>query len=212
MSNDAAARDAFLVRDLDALAALYGAPGESSIAKETPVITAHYRKFIEASPFVALATAGPEGMDCSPRGDAPGFVRVVDEKTLMIPDRRGNNRIDSLRNIVREPKVGLLFLIPGVGETFRVNGRASISADPRLLESFMVEGKAPRSVIVVEVDTVYFQCSRAVLRARLWEADAQVERNSLPSNGAILSELSQQKIDGEKYDRELPLRIFRELY
>ena len=203
-------RDEFLIRDLDTLASHYGTPGEASIAKETPVITEHYRKFIEAAPFFALATFGPEGMDCSPRGDPAGFVRVADEKTLMIPDRRGNNRIDSLRNIVREPRVALLFLIPGVGETFRVNGRARISVDPELCASFAFEGKVPRCVLVVDVDTVYFQCSRAVLRAKLWDAGAQVERKSLPSNGQILSSLS--TIDGEKYDRELPLRIGKELY
>jgi len=212
VSHATALRDEFLISDLDVLTRLYGQPGEGSIAKETPVITAHYRKFIEASPFMALATWGPEGMDCSPRGDAPGFVRVADEKTLMIPDRRGNNRIDSLRNILREPKVGLLFLIPGVGETFRVNGRAKISVDPALTASFEVAGKLPRSVLVVAVDAVYFQCSRAILRSRLWDPATQVERGSLPSNGTILAELSQRKIDGEKYDRELPLRIFKELY
>ena len=117
-------REEFFVRDLDTLASHYGTPGESSLAKETPFITAHYRKFIEASPFFALATVGPEGMDCSPRGDPAGFVRVIDEKTIHVPDRRGNNRLDSLRNIVRDPRVGLLFLVPGVGETFRINGRA----------------------------------------------------------------------------------------
>ena len=212
MSHAATPRDEFLVRDLDTLAALYGTPGESSIAKETPVITEHYRKFIEAAPFFALATSGPEGMDCSPRGDPAGFVRVLDERTLLIPDRRGNNRIDSLRNIVRDPRVALLFLIPGVGETFRINGRAKISVDPQLLESFVMEGKAPRCVIVVEVETVYFQCSRAILRAQLWNPETQVARKSLPSNGTILAELSKQKIDGEKYDRELPLRIGKELY
>jgi uncharacterized protein len=200
-------RDQFLIHDPAVLAALYGAPGEASLAKETPLINAQYRAFIEAAPFCALATCGPEGMDCSPRGDAPGFVRVADEKTLMIPDRRGNNRIDSLRNILAEPRVALLFLIPGIGETFRVNGRARISVDPELTASFTVDGKAPKSVIVVDVDTVYFQCSRAILRSRLWDPARQVARASLPSNGAILAELSGQKIDGEKYDRELPGRI-----
>lgn len=206
MSQTAPLREEFLVRDLAALAALYGEANPNSIAKEAPVITAHYRQFIEAAPFMALATCGPEGMDCSPRGDGPGFVRVADEKTLMIPDRRGNNRIDSLRNILREPKVGLLFLIPGVGETFRVNGRAQVSVDPELLASFEVDGKAPKSVIVVSVESVYFQCSRAILRSRLWDASRHVERKSLPSTGSILAGLSQQ-IDGEAYDRELPARI-----
>lgn len=205
-------RDEFVVSTLDQLGEHYGTPSEASLAKETPLITAHYRKFIEAAPFFALATWGPEGLDCSPRGDAPGFVRVADEKTLLIPDRRGNNRIDSLRNIVHDPRVALLFLIPGVGETFRVNGRARISVDPDLIASFVHEDKAPRSVIVVEADTVYFQCSRAVLRSRLWDPAVQVERKSLPSLGTMLAELSARKIDGEKYDRELPQRLVKELY
>ncbi len=206
MSHAAPLRDEFLIRDLDALAQLYGAPNPNSIAKEAPLITAHYRQFIEAAPFMALATYGPEGMDCSPRGDGPGFVRVADEKTLLIPDRRGNNRIDSLRNILREPMVGLLFLIPGVGETFRVNGRAQVSVDPVLLASFAVDGKEPKSVIVVSVESVYFQCSRAILRSKLWDPSLHVDRKSLPSTGSILAGLSQQ-IDGEAYDRELPGRI-----
>jgi PPOX class probable FMN-dependent enzyme len=200
-------RDQFIVSDAAALDALYGAPSEASLAKETPLINAKYRAFIETAPFCAIATCGPEGMDCSPRGDAPGFVRVADEKTLMIPDRRGNNRIDSLRNIVADPRIALLFLIPGIGETFRVNGRARISVDPELTASFTVDGKAPKSVIVVAVESVYFQCSRAILRSRLWDASRHVARTSLPSNGAILAELSGQKIDGDKYDRELPGRI-----
>jgi PPOX class probable FMN-dependent enzyme len=208
--DNSALREEFIVRDLAGLAAHYGTPAGASIAKETPVITPQYRKFIDAAPFFALATVSEEGMDCSPRGDPAGFVRVVDEKTLMVPDRRGNNRIDSLRNIIADPRVALLFLIPGVGETFRVNGTARISVDPELCASFTFEGKAPRCVIVVDVQTVYFQCSRAVLRAKLWAQESQVERKSLPSNGEILSALSD--IDGEKYDRELPLRIGKELY
>jgi len=211
-THSAPLRDDFIVKSLEQLQSLYGEVKQSSIAKETPVISAHYRKFIEAAPFFALATHGPEGMDCSPRGDAPGFVRVVDEKTLMIPDRRGNNRIDSLRNLMHDPRVGLLFLIPGLGETFRVNGRAGISIDPELVASFAHEGKAPRCVLVVEVEAVYFQCSRAVLRARLWDPAVQLERKDFPSNGQILSDLTQQRFDGETYDRELPLRIARELY
>src|SRR5512147_1284576 len=130
---------------------------------------------MDKSPFAALATSGPEGLDCSPRGDLPGFVRIHDEKTLAMPDRRGNNRIDSLRNIVRDPRVALLFLIPGSGTTFRVNGRAVVSTDPELLASFAVEDHAPRSVIVVTVETAYFQCARAIVRSELWNPARHVD-------------------------------------
>src|SRR5919201_911317 len=133
-----------LITSVEQLERIYGEPYGPSIAKETDRITPHYRAFIEAAPFFALASAGPEGLDCSPRGDAPGFVRVADEKTLLIPDRRGNNRIDTLRNILKDPRVALLFLIPGCGETIRINGRAKISTDPALLEDFVVDGKMPR--------------------------------------------------------------------
>ena len=184
------------------LEALYGQPGEASTVKEINHITPHYRAYIEASPFAALATSGPEGLDCSPRGDKPGFVRIHDERTLMLPDRRGNNRIDSLRNIVRDPRVALLFLIPGVGNTLRVNGRAHLSIDPALLESFAVEEKAPRSVMVMSVETIYFQCARALVRSELWNPVRHVDPRSLPSAGQILAALSQERVGGESYDRE----------
>ena len=140
--------------------------------KEIDHVSAEYRAFIEASPFFVLASNGPEGVDCSPRGDEPGFVRVADEKTLLIPDRRGNNRVDSLRNIVRDPRVSLLFLVPGVSETFRVIGRAHISTDPALTETFVFAGKMPRAVIVVKVESVYFQCAKAIVRSKLWTPHA----------------------------------------
>jgi PPOX class probable FMN-dependent enzyme len=184
------------------LEAIYGKPAEASTVKEVNWITPHYRAYIEASPYAALATSGPEGLDCSPRGDKPGFVRVHDEKTLMLPDRRGNNRIDSLRNIVRDPKVALLFMIPGIGNTLRVNGRAHLSIEPELLESFAVDEKAPRSVTVIEVDAVYFQCARALVRSELWNPERHVDPKSLPSAGQILAALSQDRVGGEKYDRE----------
>ena len=184
------------------LEVLYGRPGEASTVKEIDRITPHYRAYIEASPFAALATGGPEGLDCSPRGDRPGFVRIHDEKTLMLPDRRGNNRIDSLRNIVRDPRVALLFLIPGIGNTLRVNGRAHLSVEPALLESFAVEEKAPRSVMVMAVDAVYFQCARALVRSHLWNPAHHVDAKSLPSAGQILAALSQDRVGGETYDRE----------
>jgi len=188
------------------LEAIYGRPVEAATVKEVNWITPHYRAYIEASPYAALATSGPEGLDCSPRGDKPGFVRVHDEKTLMLPDRRGNNRIDSLRNIVRDPRVALLFMIPGVGNTLRVNGRARLSIAPDLLESFAVEERAPRSVTVIEVDAVYFQCARALVRSELWNPQRHVDPKSLPSAGQILAALSNDRVGGATYDREWPGR------
>src|ERR671931_2128007 len=167
--------DEHTITSVEQLEAIYGQPSGAAVWKEVDHITTEYRAFIEAAPFFALSTCGPEGVDCSPRGDAPGFVRVADAKTLLIPDRRGNNRIDSLRNIVRDPRVSLLFLIPGVGETFRVIGRAAISTDPALCESFIFAGKTPRSVIIVKVDSVYFQCSKAIVRSKLWDPSSIVD-------------------------------------
>ena len=142
-----------------------------------------YRKLIEASPFVAIATCGPEGLDCSPKGDPAGFVHVLDDKTLAIPDRPGNNRIDGFRNIVRDPRVALLFLIPGVGETLRINGRAEISIDPDLLARFAINGKLPRSVLLVHVETAFYHCAKAIVRSKLWDEATKVDRKSLPSSG-----------------------------
>jgi PPOX class probable FMN-dependent enzyme len=203
---------AHLVSDADALQALYGASGEASIKKEVDHVHPHYRAFIEAAPFAVLATAGPGGLDASPRGDPAGVVVVEDEKKLLLPDRRGNNRIDSLRNVLADPRVALLFLVPGVGETLRVNGSARISVDPALLARFDMDGKLPRSVLVVDVHTVYFQCSRALLRSKLWDPQAQVPRSALPSVGRILSDLTAGTFDGATYDRELPARVAGTLY
>jgi PPOX class probable FMN-dependent enzyme len=195
------------ITDIAALERLYDQPLEPPIAKEVGYVHPHYAQFIKASPFAVLATSGPEGLDASPRGDHPGFVAVEDEKTLLLPDRRGNNRIDSLRNIVRDPRVALIFLIPGVNETLRVFGRAVISTDPKLLERFVVEQRAPKTVIVVHVESVYFQCARAMLRSKLWDASRHIERSALPSNGTILAALTKDRIDGAKYDSELRGRL-----
>jgi uncharacterized protein len=189
------------ITSFEQLDAIYGKPGAPSLVKEVDHITPHYRAFIEASPFCALATSGPEGLDCSPRGDKPGFVRIADQRTLHLPDRRGNNRTDSLKNIIREPHIALLFLIPGCNETLRVNGRAHLSIEPQLLESFAIEEKAPRSVMVIEVDSVYFQCARALLRSDLWNPERHVDRKSLPTAGEILAVLSERKEGGPEYDR-----------
>jgi len=205
------ARD-HIITSVEALERLYGQPFGPSIAKETDRITAHYRAFIEAAPFFALASAGADGLDCSPRGDAPGFVRVADESTLLIPDRRGNNRADTLRNILHDPRVALLFLIPGCGETIRVNGRAKISTDPALTQSFLVDGKAPRSVIVVAVDRIYYQCAKAIVRSKLWDASRHIDRASLPSAGTILADLTQGRVGGPEHDRAAPERLKATLY
>ena len=194
------------------LEAMYAQPMENSLLKELDHIGPHYRALIESSPFVALATVGPEGLDCSPRGDAAGFVRIKDERTLLIPDRRGNNRLDTLRNIVRDPRVALLFLIPGVSETMRVNGRAAISTDPELCESFKVDGKAPRCVIVVTVERAYFQCAKAIVRSKLWDPAMHIPRSKLESTGAMVAALTKGKVDAETYDREAPARIKAHLY
>jgi PPOX class probable FMN-dependent enzyme len=195
------------------LESLYSdAPYGPAVFKEADHVTPQYRKLIEAAPFAVLATCGPEGLDCSPRGDPPGFVRVVDEHTLLIPDRRGNNRIDSLRNLVRDPRISLLFLIPGVGETMRINGRAVISTDPKLTESFVFNGKAPKCVLVVRVERAYFQCTKAIIRSKLWDPATQVDRKTLPTPGAILAELTDGKMGGPEHDRLAPERIKETIY
>jgi hypothetical protein len=200
------------ITDIEQLEAIYGDPLPRSLAKEIDHISDHYRAFIEKAPFVTVATCGPEGLDCSPRGDPPGFVRVVDERTLMIPDRRGNNRIDSLRNLVRDPRISLLFLIPGVNETMRINGRAEIVVDPDLCASFSMQGKLPRSVLVVTVERIYFQCQKALVRSRLWDAEAQIPRSELPSTGKMIEALSEQDFDGEEYDRNYPQYMKENIY
>jgi uncharacterized protein len=194
------------VTTVEELEAIYGVPGEASTVKEVARVTPHYRALIEASPFAILATSGPEGLDCSPRGDSPGFVRVHDETTLMLPDRRGNNRVDSLRNVVRDPRVALLFLIPGSGTTLRVNGRAHLMTDADVVQSFAVGEKLPRTVLVVKVDSVYFQCARAIVRSDLWNPAKHVDPVSLPTAGEILAALSENRVGGEDYDRAWPAR------
>jgi len=197
----------------EALESLYvDAPYGPALIKEVDRITPQYRRLIEAAPFVVLATCGPEGLDCSPRGDPPGFVRVIDEHTLVIPDRRGNNRIDSLRNIVRDPRVALLFLIPGVGETMRVIGRAKISTDPKLTESFAMNGKVPKCVLIVTVETAYFQCTKAIIRSKLWDPASKIDRKTLQTPGSIIAELTDGKMGGPEHDRLAPARIKETIY
>jgi PPOX class probable FMN-dependent enzyme len=201
-----------LVTTMSELEALYDKPYGPSLVKEIDHISSHYRTLIEAAPFVVIATSGPEGLDCSPRGDPPGFVRVRDEKTLLIPDRRGNNRIDSLRNLVSDSRVALLFLIPGVGETIRVVGRAAISTDPKLCAGFILHGKTPRCVLVVTAERVFYQCPKALIRSKLWDPASQMERASLPTPGKILAEITDGKMGGDEHDRGAPERIKQTIY
>ena len=201
------------ITSLAELEALYGEqPYGPAVVKEIDHVNESYRALIEAAPFFALATNGPGGLDCSPRGDPPGFVRVLDEKTLAIPDRRGNNRIDSLRNLITDPRVALLFLIPGVGETLRVIGRAAISTEPALCESFAINGKVPRCVLLVTVETIYYQCTKAIIRSKLWDPASRVERSSLPTPGKILAEITEGKMGGPEHDRAAPERIKATIY
>lgn len=189
-----------MITTVEQLEALYGTPAEPALVKEVDHLTAEYRRLIELSPFVIVATAGPGGLDCSPRGDAGAVARVLDARTVLLPDRRGNNRIDSLRNVLADPRVGLLFLIPGAGNTLRVNGRASLSVEPALLDSFVTDGKAPRSVMVVTIEKVFFQCARAVMRSDLWNPDKHVPRDQVPTPGQILSTITDARVGGKAYD------------
>lgn len=201
-----------IIADEASLRSLYGAPSEGSLLKQVDHLHPHYQAMIRAAPFAVLATAGPNGVDTTPRGDAPGFIEIADDRTLLLPDRKGNNRIDALRNIVANPAVSLLFLIPGVGETLRVNGLATISTDPALLARFVVNGKEPMTVLVIRVHAVFFQCAKAVIRSRLWDPAAQAPKGAVPSSGTILKDITAGKIGGEQYDRELPARLAATLY
>jgi PPOX class probable FMN-dependent enzyme len=198
------------ITDLATLESLFGEVGAASVQKECSYLHPIYQQWIKASPFAVLSTAGPDGLDTSPRGDPASLVTIQDQHTLLLPERRGNNRIDSLRNILHDPRVSLLFLIPGVGETMRINGRASILVAPELLELMSMNGTPPKCVIQVKVESVFFQCARALQRSRLWlgpQAPAGV-----PTAGAMLAALTDSAIDGGKYDRELPERQRTSLY
>jgi uncharacterized protein len=200
------------VTTIEELERLYGAPTRAAIVKEINYISDHYRAFIEKAPFVIVASIGPQGLDCSPRGDPAGFVQVRDRETILIPDRRGNNRIDTLRNIVFDPRISLLFMIPGVGNTLRINGRAEIHTDPALCAEFEMQGKTPCTVLSVIADSVYFQCPKALVRSRLWSVNAQVPRSELPSTGEILEALSSGDIDAAEYDTAYPARLKETIY
>ena len=194
------------------LEALYDAPVPASILKEIDHVSEDYARWIEASPLMILATCGPEGLDCSPRGDPNGFVRVADPRTLMIPDRRGNNRIDSLRNIVRDPRVALLFLIPGINGTMRVNGRAELTTDTALCVSFAIEGKTPKCVVIIHVERAYTQCQKALVRGKVWDAATYLKPSDLPSVGEMMERLAKDGFDGVAYDAAYPERMKATIY
>lgn len=194
-----------IVRTVAELEAIYGETSEASVIKVSSRLTEGYRKLMQASPIVALATCGPEGLDCSPRGDPGSAMSILDDRTLVLPDRRGNNRIDSLRNIVRDGRVALLFLIPGSNTTLRINGTAEISVDPDLLTRLAMEDKPPRSAVVISIGEIYFQCARALMRARIWDRDAWPDAADLPTPGSLMRQLKQD-FDSESYDREWPER------
>ena len=204
--------DPYSIDTLAALEVRLGEVSEAAKKKEVAYLHPAYQAMIAASPFAVLATVGPDGLDASPRGDPPGFVTVQDEHTLLLPERRGNNRADSLRNIVADPRVALLFLIPGSGETLRINGRARLTAAPDLLQRFAVQGKPPLCVVHITVASVFFQCARAIYRARLWEPEARQALAAVPTPGAILQALTECAIDQAAYDDDLPARQKATLY
>ena len=211
----APAADEHLVTSLERLIEVYPtSPAPNSLAKESPVLTPSHRRIIEAAPFVVVATVGDGGLDQSPRGDRPGFVVVRDDRTLVVPDRRGNNRLDTLRNLVADPRVGLLFLVPGLGEELRVRGTAVVSTDPEELGRHEVRGIRPASVVVVTVERVYFQCARAVKRSRLWDPGSHVDPRTLPTAGDMTREAGGFASDAEAaaYDAALDERQDATLY
>lgn len=177
------------IENVEHLRESYGAPSERSLKKQLNRLDKHCRDFIARSPFLVIASADPSGRcDASPKGDAPGFVQVIDDTTLLIPDRLGNNRIDTLANLLARPGIGLIFFVPGINETLRVNGRAYITTDPALLEPLAVNGKVPRSAILVTAEEIYFHCGKALIRSDLWNPDKQVRRSDFPSLGRILAD------------------------
>ena len=200
------------VTSVEALEALYGTVNRNSLDKETTSLTPEYRRWIESAPFFAIASAGPGGLDCSPRGDVPGqLFRILDDRTLAVPDRRGNNRLDTLRNILSDPRVALLFVIPGINETLRINGRATITTDPELIEGFAIGDKRPATVLLIHIDGVYFQCARALARAKLWDPQAQVGADMVPTAGQM-TKGAKPDFDAESYDAALPARQRETLY
>jgi uncharacterized protein len=204
-----------LIKTEAQLIALFDQVGEASIRKETSFLHPIYQQWINASPFAVLATAGlngTNGLDVSPRGDPAPLVRIVDDRTILLPERRGNNRIDGLKNILSNPQVALIFFIAGVRETVRVNGRAVITVDPDILNSFAIGSALPKCVIEISVEQVFFQCGRALIRSELWSPANEQQLSAVPTAGAMLNVLTASEIDGATYDKELPARQRATLY
>ncbi|MCZ4281322.1 pyridoxamine 5'-phosphate oxidase family protein [Kiloniella laminariae] len=203
----------YLIKNETELRALYGEKSPRADKKVLTRLDKHCRSFIAHSPFLTLATASPElGADCSPKGDAPGFVRVLNDQQLAIPDRPGNNRIDSAVNILANPQVGVLFIIPGVKETLRVNGDAVISVEPELLETMVVNGKKPRSAIVITIREAYIHCAKSLMRSDLWNPEKHLDRKELASMGQILADHMKDGLDSAAYDAEMDSRYRASLY
>lgn len=196
------------VRTVDDLREVYAEPNRLSLDKQMPSLEKHSRRFIELSPFLVLATDG----DASPKGDPPGFVKVIDDKTILIPDRLGNNRLDSMQNIVRNPAVGVLFFVPGLNETLRVNGRAEITRDACLLEPLAIKGKAPRTGLLIHIEEVYLHCAKALIRSKLWDPERHIERSEYPRIGQVFSDQIGRGDDPEAADRRYSQRLKDRLY
>lgn len=200
------------ITSVEELYKVYKQPAERAVQKELPKLDRHFRNFIALSPFLVLSTDGGDGTaDASPRGDAPGFVSVLDDNTLAIPDRRGNNRLDSLINILRNPAVGMIFLVPGINETLRVNGTATISTDPDLMQAHAVDGKLPSSILLVTVTSAYMHCAKALIRSKLWDPARQVERSVFPTLGQVLADQI-AGMDAEQSDAYLEIAYKENLY
>lgn len=202
-----------IIETFEELEAIYDAAVPAAAkACDLDYLIPPYVKLIEASPFFVIATCGPEGLDCSARGDPPGFVRVVDDRTIVFPDRRGNNKIDSLRNIIRDPRVSLMFLFPGAGTLLRVNGRARISAHEPLLATFAVGNALPKTAVIVTVEAAFMQCARAIMRSKLWDDEARVDQKSIPSMGDILAYATNGKEGGKEFDEVAQSRMGQSLW
>jgi uncharacterized protein len=196
-----------MISDETELRNVIGPAKPAALLKLADHLTPLSRQFIERSPFVCIATARPDGgLDVSPRGDPPGFIRILDERTLLVPERPGNRIADSLTNLLADPRIAMLFLIPGIGDTFRVNGEAQIIDDPELLAPSAIEGKVPKLGLLVAIREAYTQCPKALIRSDLWNPEHHIERSELPSSGQILRSLRGEDFDADGYDRDRAAR------